>query len=1090
MKRIISLILAVMLVLSVFAVPVFSETAAPSNTVIISGSSITIGSNYGTDEKLWLQFGPCGPNSLTQLNTIAKSAANATTPGSTWLSSGTDWVGPVLMKAREAADDTAIYSGGWHKKEADGTPSARSESVVIKVDGEVKTGNMTLEGSVVELIVTNELFTGTTAANGASGLREVVHYTISGNVVDVENTLTALNDVTITQYFGLQSVSRTYTADMIQFTNGQENSYVGGYYTHVSGTKAAYPNVNAVVHSNRDGDRLVMTLDRTVGLGRLDYLADNHNVATHAGTNKAYFNLVSGIPCEVDQGESVQWKGQYLFEKLPASEAVIADYDALTRASLQTEASTDATATGNLTLPGKGVNGSTILWESSNEEVISSETGVVRTPELTTSVTLTATIFDGQGASKEKVFSFRVPGKEGPVDSTGTKVMPEKGALIRSDNFDDNSMDATTITSIQGNVKEENGVLHFKRTEASDGDVVSATVYLKADKTPIYGSSIVEYTMTKNNTYTGLTAYFNGSNGQYMQISVMANKQIAIFYNGGARMDLSAADVRTDTLNFKIAFDSGKGQFRLWLNDKFICAEQCSAAPAGLLNINFLQSKATGLTTDINIDNLAVYETKMPGKVLYADNFDDGVMAKNISVSNAGKTTVKEENGVLKAGTSVAASSSVTLLADENGAAKKGKFAVELMVSRTSCSHALDVYFNSSSGTLFYPRWWNSALNKNWATTKDGQQLNQPTSSVSNTKMHLYAEINTNTEEVSLWMNGVYTGSGYCLGAGDFVSVSIAAFATSCDPVVEYISITDLTGDHETSIQQYQNSFDGATVSNQVTLSNMAQSGGSLVVTDRAKTSGAVVYLKENQDTVTGDFTVEFNTSRGLANATTDFYFFGTNGNRYTTIRWWSINSATYTSVEYRPDASSDSTTAKYAYFNTAGNQTKMHVKATFHTADSTFSVWINGHEVVKNVLSSHKADSVSYLSLQNAFAATGGNTGYGDASLHDVLFYSRMPGLGLSEFAMDYNAYDKKVSVASPVDGSAYVLVASYQGDKLVSAAAKTVTLAAHDDVLADTSELSTLGADSVVLYLWDGADTLKPLCESQKVLGAISAN
>ncbi len=1087
MKRFISLILSMALVVAVLAVPAFAETTK-DNTVIINGASITIGSNYGSDEKLWLQFGPCGPNSLTQLNVISKSAADATSPTSTWLSSGTDWVGPVFMKARDAADDTAIYAGGWHKKEADGSPSAKSESVVFKVDGEVQTGNVTLDGSKVEIIVTNELYTGTTAATGASGLREVVHYTISGNVVDVENTLTALNDVTITQYFGLQSVSRTYTADMIQFTNGQENSYVGGYYTHVSGTKAAYPDVNAVVHSSKDGDRLVMTLDRTVGLGNLDYLLESHNVATHANTNKAYFNLVSGIPCEVDKGDSVQWKGQYLFEKLPVSSAVMEDYNALTRESLVSEASTDATVSANLTLPIKGANGSTILWETTNNEVIS-ETGVVKTPDLTTSVTLTATIFDGKGASKEKAFSFRVPGAEGPVDSSGTKVMPEKGALIRSDNFDDNSMDATTITSIQGNVKEENGVLHFKRTEASDGDVVSATVYLKADKTPIYGSSILEFTMTKNNTYTGLTAYINGSNGQYLQISALANKQMSISYGGGKK-DLSAAEVGTDTLNFKIAFDSGKGQFRLWLNDKFICAEKCSAAPAGLSNINFLQSKATGLTTDVNVDNLAVYHLKTPGRVLYQDDFDDGKMAKNISVLNAGQTTVKEENGVLKAGTSVAASSSVTLLADENGVAKKGKFAIELMISRTSCTDALDVYFNGSSGKIFHTRWWNSVLYKNWASVKDGAAANQVSNSVSNAKLHLFAEINTNTEEISLWMNGVYLGSGYSAGSEDLASISIAAFATSCDPVVEYISIIDLTDEFGTSIVQYQNSFDGGTVSGQVELSNMTQTGGSLVTTDRESTSTATVYLKEDKSAVTGDFSIEFNTSRAFANATTDLYVFGEDGNRYTTIRWWSINNATYASVEYLPSVGAGKTATSYAYYSTVDNQNSMHVKATFHTANSTFSVWINGHEIVRNVLSSHGANSVVSLSLQNVFTATGGNSGYGNASLHDFLFYSQMPGLGLSDFSVDYNAYDKKVSVASPVSGSACVLVASYLGDTLVSAVPKTVTLVAHDDVLVDTSALRAEQADRVVIYLWDSDSSLQPLCEAQKVLGAIETN
>ena len=62
--------------------------------------------------------------------------------------------------------------------------------------------------------------------------------------------------------------------------------------------------------------------------------------------------------------------------------------------------------------------------------------------------------------------------------------------------------------------------------------------------------------------------------------------------------------------------------------------------------------------------------------------------------------------------------------------------------------------------------------------------------------MKVYVEVDTNTNQFECWVDGTYLGSGYSLGAEDVLSVSVAPFNTSCDPVIEYIKYTDLSGDY------------------------------------------------------------------------------------------------------------------------------------------------------------------------------------------------------------------------------------------------------------------------------------------------------
>ena len=287
-------------------------------------------------------------------------------------------------------------------------------------------------------------------------------------------------------------------------------------------------------------------------------------------------------------------------------------------------------------------------------------------------------------------------------------------------------------------------------------------------------------------------------------------------------------------------------------------------------------------------------------------------------------------------------------------------------------------------------------------------------------------------------------------------------------------------------------SFSGSSVSNHVKLTNMEQKNGALSVVDRTKSSNVIINLEEDASAVTENFTIEFTSKRELTYATTDFHFYGKDGKRYTTIRWWSVRDAAYALVYYRESSTSSETKYSYKLNSEIGSEKEIHVKLVFNTTTKTFSLWINGYEIVSDVFSLEGADSVVYMKLENTYPANGSyaGTGYGNAALYDFAYYTQMKGLGISNFSMDYNPYDKKVSVASPVGGTAKVIVASYMGNQMISATMEDVSLKEHDDVLADTSELLVNGADRVVVYLWEGLGTLKPLCESVVIEDMISTN
>ncbi len=880
MKRFLALVLSLLMCfIAMQASPIVFAEASKSTMVLSSNGSVSIGSAYGSNQKLWLNFTQCGPNRLMQLDSVSKTDAAANAPGSAWLTSYSDWVGPVLMKETGSAED-AIYSGGWHKRE-DNSPSAASQSIVVKLDGVEQASPVTATGETVEIIVTNDLYVGETLATSKSGMTEVVHYTICDNKIDVSVTLTAERDITITQYFGLQGIPRTYTPDMIRFVNGQENPANGGgsYYTHISGTKANYPNVNAVVHCNEDGDSMTMTLDRTYGLGTLDYLGDNYNIAALSSATKTYFFLVTGMECPVKQGESVAWRGQYAFEQKPSSANVVADFEALSRSSLLTETTTDATVTKNLSLPSVGANGSKIKWQSSDPTVIS-HTGVVSQPDLTTSVSMTALIYDGMGASMSKTFSFRVPGAEGTASGGATStVKPEnKGQLIYAENFDDNSIntDMITVTS-SGNMSETNGALLFSRPNKTDAAVEGAA-YLQEGKEPIQGNVVVEFDFT-NGAWTALSTYVIGSAGRYLQIAALSQKNYTIYYYNANGANANTPVTWTNYApHVTIAIDTEKGTFRLWFDDTFICSGygQNADATGGVSHLYFAQA-AGSFGTNATIDNLASYSN-----IVYYDDFNSETLSDHVVPSTTYGANVKVSSGKLMVPTTAGSNSSAKIYLNEDQSAATGRFSIELAVSRTSCSHAFDVYFGNSSGNHSYFRWWGGSTNMQWAKPSGEAEVTY-LSGVADGRVKLLLKGDAATGQVKLWVNDQFVGTGYSrLENKDITHVSFAAFDASCNPGVEYFKYTDLSNE-----------------------------------------------------------------------------------------------------------------------------------------------------------------------------------------------------AAEITEYAVDYNPYDKKVSVVSIKNAEATVIAAAYAGNKLISAVPATVTLVQSDDVLADTSALSVQGADRVVIYLWSSISGLQPLCE-----------
>lgn len=272
------------------------------------------------DKQLALEFFPCGVNQIFALGKLAydTSAVGFNGKQSTLeFPSVTDWVGPYHLSLLEnvSNDLPKQFTGGWHGSNGDGTgePTAMTKLVVVTVDGEAKSSSFSGMGEQVSLNVVNLIQGYDTPEPANYLLQESVNYQLLPNCsIEVCVTITALNDVAIHRYYGMQSQNFA-VFDSVSY--GSEREIMNTEAVRANNSCLKNDAVNRIVLSGEQGKyELELILNTEKGLGTFDYLADGLPRAFSADYGKSYFNLVNGKKLILKKGESVFWEGTYVFK--------------------------------------------------------------------------------------------------------------------------------------------------------------------------------------------------------------------------------------------------------------------------------------------------------------------------------------------------------------------------------------------------------------------------------------------------------------------------------------------------------------------------------------------------------------------------------------------------------------------------------------------------------------------------------------------------------------------------------------------------------------------------------------------------------
>ena len=219
--------------------------------------------------------------------------------------------------------DSDHYTGGWHGYDNANTGSrtARTSSIKVFVDGYSMMDNQVIQGYEVKLVVINFIQgTNTKKVDGTGReiLREKVTYTIIGGKISVDVELTALENLTLSQYYFLQfQIVSKFEGKFLPVDDGEKNKWITDYATNRDGASSSNSNCNEIIMEGST-DKCVMWYDNDFDLGRR--VKDNARKNWHyRNYKKIYFDLIdkpSTAPLMLEQNEILFARGGYEFSRL------------------------------------------------------------------------------------------------------------------------------------------------------------------------------------------------------------------------------------------------------------------------------------------------------------------------------------------------------------------------------------------------------------------------------------------------------------------------------------------------------------------------------------------------------------------------------------------------------------------------------------------------------------------------------------------------------------------------------------------------------------------------------------------------------
>lgn len=280
-----------------------------------------------------IKLGPCGVNGLFQIKGIELKDNAGKYPDDDFSGSGksllfdsnTDFVGPYYVRAlNDGVEGRGTkFTGGWHGSSGGGTGNPTGRTIDIKASADEKPLKPDVQSTYcqrVDILVRNVIQGYNTTFQELDSLgdnryilRELIKYTVIDGLIDINATITALEDLVIERYYGLQTINTAYSGS-VYYGKGDNSVKKSSFEKNNSGTKLSYPDVDKIYLQSPDGGHTCTAwLDRNAGLGKLDSLEPSKSVAFTESYGKSYFNLVNGIPKKLSSGESAVWHGGYIF---------------------------------------------------------------------------------------------------------------------------------------------------------------------------------------------------------------------------------------------------------------------------------------------------------------------------------------------------------------------------------------------------------------------------------------------------------------------------------------------------------------------------------------------------------------------------------------------------------------------------------------------------------------------------------------------------------------------------------------------------------------------------------------------------------
>lgn len=300
------------------------KTVEPPIYARLNGVIPEIMFHYNDTLDMIITFAKVGPSGLMQIShiyTVVRDSnfGDFSKTRTLFKNTYSDWVGPYKCYAVDNIDGdkptSTDFTGGWHGYNGDQTGGATGSFVSGKlyVDGKEVTGSTPISGNEAKIVVVNRINGANTKKADGTGrniLEEKVIYTISPRKIDVTNEITALEDLVINEYYGIQTENGGTWDEKITFWDNVSRSF--DFTTNVDvGLKSSNSRCDKFTVSK--GENYLTAYIKPTGLGLRDYVSSDSYLAFSRDYAKAYFNLIKGTTLTLTTGQKTHWQGGYIF---------------------------------------------------------------------------------------------------------------------------------------------------------------------------------------------------------------------------------------------------------------------------------------------------------------------------------------------------------------------------------------------------------------------------------------------------------------------------------------------------------------------------------------------------------------------------------------------------------------------------------------------------------------------------------------------------------------------------------------------------------------------------------------------------------